>query len=169
MKAKQDPVWAVQWDLCSCNIVNSHHLCENVVFEQQICRGHQLTWSSRFWTMISCPDAAASIRGVKPDPGSLWAKENALNLPMGGRHRFWDERTNSLDIGISVVIQQELDHLLVACARTVKQSSPAPTVLQLQLGTLLWEEEKQSCHTLKEQQQRNRTSNRCWICQHSTA
>lgn len=98
--------------------------------------------------MISCPDAAASIRGVKPDPGSLWVKEKELNLSVGGRHHIWDERANSLDIGISVVVQQELDHLLVACARTVKQSGPAPTVLQLQLGTLLREEEKQSCHTL---------------------
>lgn len=33
--------------------------------------GQPLTWSSRYWTMISCPEAAASIRGVNPDPGSL--------------------------------------------------------------------------------------------------
>lgn len=39
---------------------------------------NQLTWSSRFWTMISCPEAAASIRGVKPDPGSLWVEEKVI-------------------------------------------------------------------------------------------
>lgn len=39
--------------------------------------GKLLTWSSRFWTMISCPEAAASIRGVKPEPGSLWMKEKS--------------------------------------------------------------------------------------------
>lgn len=36
-----------------------------------------LTWSSKYWTMISCPEAAASISGVKPEPGSLCMREES--------------------------------------------------------------------------------------------
>lgn len=70
---------------------------------EQICGGKQLTWSSRFWTMISCPEAAASIRGVKPDPGSLWMKENAIKTSV------WLERCTSFEIS-------EYTHLTLASA-----------------------------------------------------
>ena len=36
-----------------------------------------------------------------------------------------------------MVVQQELDHLLVASAGAVKQGSPAPGVIHLQVSTLL--------------------------------
>lgn len=49
---------------------------------------------------------------------------------------------NSLHIGISIVVQQKLYHLLVTCACTVEQSSPASRVLQLQLRTLLLGQEE---------------------------
>lgn len=44
-----------------------------------------------------------------------------------------------LYIGVGIVIQKELDHLLVARARAVKQSAPSSAVFQLQIGTLLSE------------------------------
>lgn len=44
-----------------------------------------------------------------------------------------------LYIGISIIIEKELDHLLVASACAMKQSGPSSTVLQLQIGTLLME------------------------------
>lgn len=90
--------------------------------------------------MISCPEAAASIRRVKPEPGSLWMKQK------NNETSDWNEpgvsRVNgscSLDVSIGIVIQKELDHLLVAGAGAVKQSSPASTILHLQLSTLLSE------------------------------
>lgn len=44
-----------------------------------------------------------------------------------------------LYIGVGIVIQKELDHLLVACACAVKQSAPSSAVFQLQISTLLSE------------------------------
>lgn len=49
-----------------------------------------------------------------------------------------------LYIGISIIIEKELDHLLVASACAMKQSGPSSTVLQLQISTLLMEYKKKN-------------------------
>lgn len=90
--------------------------------------------------MISCPEAAASIRGVKPDPGSLSTTTKSNKHAAGMIELLYVERKSPLlYIGISLIIQKELDHLLVASACAVKQSGPSSTVLQLQISTLLSE------------------------------
>lgn len=63
-----------------CWSTSSAHVswCWSAVFERMCVDRNPLTWSSRNWTMISCLEAAASIRGVKPDPGSLWMKEKVM-------------------------------------------------------------------------------------------
>lgn len=88
--------------------------------------------------MISCPEAAASIRGVKPDPGSLMATKKSNEEVT--RMILWVKmKSLLLYIGISIIIEKELDHLLVASACAMKQSGPSSTVLQLQISTLLIE------------------------------
>lgn len=90
--------------------------------------------------MISCPEAAASIRGVNPDPGSLSATTNSIEKVTGMMAYLWVKRKSPLlYIGISIVIQKELDHLLVARACAVKQSGPSSAVFQLQISSLLLE------------------------------
>lgn len=90
--------------------------------------------------MISCPEAAASIRGVNPDPGSLSATKNSIKkvTEMMGFLGVTGKRP-LLYIGIGIAIQKELDHLLVARACAVKQSGPSSAVFQLQISTLLLE------------------------------
>lgn len=88
--------------------------------------------------MISCPEAAASIRGVNPVPDSLSATKKSIEKVTGTMTYLW-VKSPLLYIGISIVIQKELDHLLVARARAVKQSGPSSAVFQLQISTLLLE------------------------------
>lgn len=90
--------------------------------------------------MISCPEAAASIRGVNPDPGSLSATKKSIEKVAGMMACLWVKRKSPLlYIGISIAIQKEPDHLLMARTCAVKQSSPSSAVFQLQISTLLLE------------------------------
>lgn len=82
--------------------------------------------------MISCPEAAASIRGVKPDPGSLSVTNKNMEKATGMVAYLRVKRKSPLlYVSISIVIQKELDHLLVACACAVEQSGPPSAVFQL--------------------------------------
>lgn len=96
--------------------------------------------------MISCPDAVASIRGVNSDPGSLPDEGKTVQKHLG-QIRSGSGSEHRPDVGVGVVVQQKLDHLLVAGAGAVKQSRPASGVPQLQLRPLL-QEETANHHTL---------------------
>lgn len=63
--------------------------------------------------------------------------KNMFSKMTGASHDFCVQPRLSLDVCVCVVIQQELDHLLVARACAVKQSRPSSAVLALQLSTLL--------------------------------
>lgn len=100
--------------------------------------------------MISCPEVEASIRGVKPDPGSLLVKKKPCvfrKKKTTGSHDFGHQPSLSLDVCVCVVIQQELDHLLVAGARAMEQGRPSSAVLTLQLSTLLQSGQKSRLET----------------------
>lgn len=67
-------------------------------------------------------------------------------LPVDHKEQQWNwtemmefkRKSALLYVGISIVIQKELDHLLVASACAVKQCGPFSAVLQLQISTLLF-------------------------------
>lgn len=93
--------------------------------------------------MISWPDAAASISGVNPNTGSLVGEKVKGQTKKKKKLHVSDVHVGVrvlLDVGICVVVQEKLDHLLMSSARAVQKSCPTPAVLTLKLRPLLYRE-----------------------------